>query len=287
MKESTDRYVRRFFRRLLGSALGMLAGLVLSASTAHAQLFFFNFNAGFGTTAPSTGSNKAVANYINGSGAAANLYGANGSGLSGAAGDYALSNTNPTGMGNLTVGNGNGGALRVGNAAASALNGSKSFTLAGWFKAAITLGGDARLFDYQSATNNGFVLDGPWMIPGPGVLSLSVNGASVVSTQAYSAVGSWVFFAVTYNSLTNTVNFYQGTTTAVASLVSKGTITSGPVVAPSLSTNLGIGNTGVGLTRPFDGYLDDISIYSSTSDGTGALNLSQIQALQIQEETGL
>jgi hypothetical protein len=280
-----QKYMHHFSRSFAVSFFSAVAFL-LGATNTQAQLFLFNFNAGSGTTAQSTGSNTATGTFINGSGVAANLYGGNQSGCSGVPGNYSFNNMNSIGMGVLTMGNGNGGTFQVPNSAASALNGSKSFTLMGWFYAAITPGGNARLFDYQSAYNNGFLLDCPWGTPGPGILSLSVNGISVNSTEMYSAVNSWVFFAVTYNSLTSTVNFYCGTLLQPAALISSATLNGGAVVAPSSSTYLGIGNTGSGHTRPFDGALDNMAIYSSTTDGSGALTLSQITPIQSAQGSG-
>lgn len=158
-----------------------------------------------------------------------------------------------------------------------------SFTLSGWFK---TLPGEiidryAKLFSkYPSTPTYGIDLAATG-----GQLSLTVDGGTVMTP--FSETGKWVFFAVTYNGSlsTNNVKFYKGFRKASegggftpVSCVATGTIDKG--VTENNSSALIIGNSGA-YDRPFKGWLDNMRLFGSYQDGSGALTLEQIEALRI------
>ena len=98
----------------------------------------------------------------------ASLFGADGSGLTGKPGDFALD------IGRTTQGMGtegkSGGTAKI-PAAADTLGAMTSFTVTGWFKALSSLGGAARFVEYTDPLLSGFCISAG----GPGVLSLSIN----------------------------------------------------------------------------------------------------------------
>ncbi len=116
--------------------------------------------------------------------------------------------------------------------------------------------------------------------------------ATNVYTEHYQ---KWRFFAVTYDSgvAGNHVKFYVGTRNADAKLVNAVDYNRGPSGA-KISPQLSIGNV-TPMIRPmapersFRGLLDEIRIYGSTLDGSGALpegDLIKIQNRAVQEGKG-
>ncbi len=258
----------------------MLSGLLIflglsTVAFAQTPILFYNFNNGTGTTAASTGSANISAVMYNSSNAQTNLYTASGTGVTGLAGDYAF-NSNATGMGYA----GSGGYLSVSNISAGAINGLDSFTLTGWFntESSTEINNSARLFDFTSG-NNGFLLDAS----AAGTLSLNVDGTSVGASSSFSATNSWVFFAATYDgtSSTNNVNFYEGTLTSKPTLVGTASASTGAMaIAPTGAFQIG-GNSGD--VRSFQGDLDDMGVYGSGNNSSGALTLGAVDALYAQE----
>src|SRR5690349_13141428 len=121
-----------------------------------AQLLRFDFNADAGTgTVISTGSVKleGECKRRGESDVVADLWSADGAGVTGQKGDFALDLGNSTGMGKDGV-----GGVVCFKAAESALAGLKSFTLCGWYKVASPIGNGARLFDALDDQGNGFIL---------------------------------------------------------------------------------------------------------------------------------
>ncbi len=84
-----------------------------------------------------------------------------------------------------------------------------------------------------------------------GSLNLGVNGSSVTSLPAYTAKGDWIFFAVSYNSLSpaDNVIFYVGNKTTPVSVVGTYPLTKQP--AASFNA-ICIGNRN-SRDRPFSG----------------------------------
>lgn len=258
--------------------LAIATGLPFMQGNLHAQTLIldydFNQVTGGGTTAPSTGGTTTSLNLYNSAGTLTNLHGAAGSGVSGNAGDLAFDNSASTGMGS----GGTGGRAQSGNI--SAINSLQSFTLTGWFKTGSTtaIGNNAFLINNQSGTTDGFRL----YSGSTGALALNVNGVAVASsgTSTYAATEAWVFFAVTYDGTlsSNNVKFYIGNTSTATSLNVTRTLAQG--TASANSGGFAVGNVLSSNIRPFDGYLDNISVYGSQTDGSGVLNLAQIESVR-------
>ncbi len=158
-----------------------------------------------------------------------------------------------------------------------------SFTITGWFNVAATINNSANILNmFNNSTTNGIVLSA-----GDGVLTLQVNNGSDAIhspyTTGYYGTGQWVYFAVTYNGTlsTNNVDFYWGTTSADATLVSGGTLTLANGSTSLSGAALGIGNTSSGAAnRPFDGSLDDVELFGAASGSSGALTQTELEAVQ-------
>jgi len=107
--------------------------------------------------------------------------------------------------------------------------------------------------------------------------------ATNVYTEQYQ---KWRFFAVTYDSgvASNHVKFYIGTRAADAKLVNAVDYNRGPSGA-KISPQLTIGNV-TPMIRPrapersFRGLLDEIRLYGSTLDGSGALSEPELIKIQ-------
>ncbi|WP_043586410.1 LamG-like jellyroll fold domain-containing protein [Geminisphaera colitermitum] len=248
-----------------------------TAATSHAQVLLYEFNpATPGTSAASTGTvTSATGTLYKAASTAANLYGADGSGVSGLPGDKAFNNTATT----HSTSNVTSGLFSVGGGVVGpTLAGLTQFTLAGWFKTdSNPIAGGARLFEYTSG-NNGFL----FYSSSNGSLSLSINGANIATsnTTSYTAVGSWVFFAVSIDlaDSTKTVTFYQGTDTTLATPTADTTINATNLnkttSVAATTANLNIGNSG-NFARAMDGYLDNMAIF------TTALTEAEVRAFQI------
>jgi hypothetical protein len=96
----------------------------------------------------------------------------------------------------------------------------------------------------------------------------------------------WRFFAVTYDSsiASNHAKFYIGTRAADAKLVNAADYNRGPS-GSKISPQLTIGNVTPQIRpmapeRSFRGLLDEIRIYGSTLDGSGALPLEDLIKIQ-------
>ena len=107
--------------------------------------------------------------------------------------------------------------------------------------------------------------------------------AKDVYTEHYA---KWRFFAVTYDSGLSSghAKFYIGTRAADAKLVNAVDYDRGPSGA-KISPQLTIGNVtpqvrSMAPERSFRGLLDEIRIYGSTLDGSGALQLDQLIKIQ-------
>lgn len=257
---------------VFSQALRIFASLLaLCALSARGELILeYTFN-GSGTSAASTGTDTTSAQFRDSLGDPANLHGAAGSGVSGQASDLAFDNTSATGMGSA----GAGGIANAGDV--SAVDGLSSFTLQGWFKtdSTVSVGNAARLFDNAYGGSGGFFLYGEG-----GALKLNVDGiATVASSASYGATEEWVFFAVSYDGTqtTNNVNFYIGSTSEAVSLVSTATLNAGTTALAA--TPFCVGNTPA-YVRAFDGYLDDMRVFGSTSDSSGVLSLPELEVIR-------
>jgi hypothetical protein len=276
------------------AALLLAAGLAATASL-HAQslLYEFNFNnpaqgASSSSSAP-TSSTAAFTNYVaegSASRIAANLHGANQSGVSGLSGDHAFDNSVSTRMGGSGAVNGAnagyGGMAQVANGS-NLFDGSTSFTIQGWYNGASAPTNYARLIEIGTL--------GVWFQVDGGVTTLQMSARINTTGSTAQIIGTtdasmrqanvWTFFAVTYDGPTGAANFYGGTDSASVSLLASATFTTG-VVATGANQAVTIANsTGNSNQRPFDGLLDDFRIWGDSEGSAGALNLAQLEAVRL------
>jgi hypothetical protein len=255
-----------------------LALLLAGATTTPAQLLSWKFNEGSGTEASSDGSGgDALLRVTAGDGAEiTQAFSSDAEGVSGKQGDYALDMGSATGMGATDpASTGPGGKVNSADPGLLSLSGLKSFTVTGWLKPAGTLTAAARII----VSNLISVQAGS-----AGQLQLALNGFSgegnhLNSEAAYEEVGSWMFFAITYDGTKaeENVAFYVGGPSAGSGLAPAG---SGSIPAGPLGDQSGpitIGNNAPGGPRPFQGQIDNLAIYGSTTDASGVLTAAQLE----------
>jgi hypothetical protein len=201
------------------------------------------------------------------------LHSANGKGVSGLPGDRAFDNSTSSGMGNK----GDGGRATIA-ADVDAADDLLSLTLQGWLRAeGAGITDLARLITKQ-AGDTGFLLLGTG-----GNLDLEINNVGTTSTGArYADAGEWVFFAVTYDgtATSSNVRFYRGSRNNVVVLLETRTLNQGRALANSGSITIGNSNGNGALTRPFDGWLDNVRVFGSKVNSTGALTIQQLEWLR-------
>ncbi len=237
--------------------------------------YFFD---GSGASVVATGSAAAVGNprllFTDNSGAPADLRGGPGSGVSGAASDRAFDNTFSSG---IVTASGASNATDF-----NAIDALSAFTLSGWFRlpstATESIGRQDALIENGTISASdqpgGYRLRG-----GPaansGTLELRINrDRSIESSRAYTEIGEYVFFAVSYDGTktTDNVKFYKGTVGGAVTLVDTLTLDAGPVLQENIPLSIGVTKTS-GLTlNPFNGQLDEIRI-----DGA-AVSIGELEA---------
>lgn len=278
-----------FIRFALGLGLVLTTASLASAqAVVPAPTLFYDFNSADDYTVKSTGTAAMDLNMYMFTAQTPDTaaYGnwLAGTGPSQAPGDRVLNLTQSTKMGGSGSNNGYGGGAVGG--ALTAFDGAKSLTLAGWFNAQSSIGNNASLINSHigGASPGGFSL----LSPSTGTLRLTVGGSTFDSNVGYGAAGSWVFFAVTFDNSgpgDAVVNFYIGGLDTPVTVVSTAT---GAASDITLGRNLTIGNVAkdagiLSTTRPFDGSLDNIGLWSSTEGGGGALTLEQLEGLRLQQ----
>jgi hypothetical protein len=263
---------------VLGAA--WIAGAAPAASAAPILQYQMNDS---GNSTASSGTTATVLQFYDSSSVATDLHGAAGSGVTGAAEDRAMDQSGINGMGNRSTNT----TYATTHTKVPAINSLSSFTLAGWFKTSAPdeqLGRYAFLFDNRigASAANGFELFG-----NAGDLTLIVNGTGTTSTGgAYGEANKWIFFAVTYDGTSTTDNgtFYRGYRNAaeagsnpVFSTVGTFSLDKGAEVNPE--SWLIVGNAD-SRARPFRGYLDEMSVYGTTSGGGGALSSTALDQIR-------
>lgn len=273
----------------------LLAAAVLSASALDAQSLLYEFsfnNPAEGTTTSSTAPAASTASFTDyvevGSSTrvAANLHGANQSGVSGLSGDYAFDNSGSTKMGGSGAVNGGtagyGGMAQVTNGS-NLLNGSTSFTVQGWYNGATAPTNYARLIEIGTL--------GIWFQLDGGVTTFQMsarinnpaNPAQILGTTDASMkqANVWTFFAFTYDGVTGDARLYGGTDSASVALLASATFATG-VIATNTNQALTLGNsTGNSNQRPFDGLLDNFRVWGEAEGSSGALGLAQLEAVRL------
>ncbi|MCX7001841.1 MAG: hypothetical protein NTV22_01045, partial [bacterium] len=188
---------------------------------------------------------------------------------------------------NFSALNGAHSAAGITSGNAAALDGASALTITGWLKAdsADTYNGLERLVATADGFSSGGVVlgfNGPAAGANASKLQFAVGspGTGFYSSPSYTNYNSWVFFALTWiNQVaqpSGNVNFYVGTESASVSLVNTTTCPDALSVLPTQG-KLAVGNR-PGLARGFDGALDDVRIYTSTSGEV--LTLAQLELIR-------
>lgn len=284
------------------AASGLLCGSV-SAQLA-SPLYEFTFNDSQNNTQTantgSLGGSANMTNYVESGSTdrqSADLHSANGLGLTELPGDYALNTTLATRMGGSGAVNGSGagyGGMGQIVGGGNALQGSSSFTIAGWYNTASATkpGNYARLIEFGQGL-------GVWF-QGTGSsvelqLSLVTTGAAGSKNYASSAPlllteNQWTFFAFSYSQNSGnsdgTVILYAGTKTADVAEISRFTVENGGTVNMSSGSttprDLVLANSnGNGHQRPFQGLLDNFRVWGDSDGNGGALDLAELQRVRI------
>lgn len=174
------------------------------------------------------------------------------------------------------------------------LRGLKSFTVTGWVNCRSAKGGRGgnRIVTTTKHGGDGFDL----VILADGRLQLGVNEWSDrsparsspgrITEDAGAAPGNWRFFAVTYDATRTPaeVNFYFGTPDQSATLDATVAYDRGPVGEDIGSLAVGHFNSHTrsdGLAdRMFRGLIDEIRVFGSSMDASGALTREEIHTIQ-------
>ena len=263
------------FRKLPGPLLGILILLTVANAVAYSQtpLLQYTFD-DTGTSAASTGSITVPLTLQNASGVATDLHSAGGLGVSGLPGDRAFDNTGSTGMGSQGIGG-------VGLLAPRTLPVLDSFTFTIWVGVASEIDFSAR-----------FLTAGSLNIEAAGIRTStageigmfvnSTSGAEAISPIDYTLTNQWMFIAVSYDGTktTNNVTFYEGSKTTPVAQVGR-VLTYNQGSASAGSNTLGVGNDSTTTNaRPMDGYIDDLRLYASSTDGSGVLTQTQLEGVR-------
>jgi hypothetical protein len=99
--------------------------------------------------------------------------------------------------------------------------------------------------------------------------------------RSFARENEWTFFAVVYNG--TTLTFFSGT--PASPVTEKGKVNYNAEATDSSHVKIAIGNHTNGK-RPFDGWLDNIRIFGSVTDATGALTVQELEALRLQDVKG-
>jgi hypothetical protein len=266
--------IRRRMKSIISTAIALAMILSLHAAT---PILEFQMDAGSGTTVVNTGS----------AGGSASILGAK-----------------PTWTSQVPV---HGGAYALDFGAGpnvdyvvqmnspNALKNLKSFTLTGWLNCrnSTTGAGGNRILTWL-AIGGGHGVDLSYQ--NDGSLQLGVNEwndyASIrsnggkITADANASFNNWRFFAVTYNSTVpnGQVKFYFGSNGGISDLDCIRDYARGSVGA-NISPTVAIGhhdgeNRPYGTDQMFRGLIDQIRVYGSTADGSGALTASEIAQIQ-------
>lgn len=253
-------------------ALGLIA---LATTGLHAQtlLLEYDFNIGgtSATTAVDTSGHGLNGTFLNSGSTATALQTA--TGVSGNAGDLAFDNTASTGMGEGF----SGGKVYTTIGSAESFGTLDSFTVSMWLNPTANFTNIATVFNLRVGSTSIITLAARSV--GDGRVNLTVEGVQGVtnSNTVPLSLNSWNYLAVTYDgsSGTNNVTFYLGSTTTSVTAATTVSVNAGTVDASGALT-LSLGNAGANFTRPFDGLMDNVALYS------GALNTTALEALRME-----
>ncbi|MBI3657442.1 MAG: hypothetical protein HY232_13590 [Acidobacteria bacterium] len=196
-----------------------------------------------------------------------------GLGVSGQATDRAYDSRNASSMGSAI--DGSGVLIYPVDTQAPEIDQLASFTVSGWYRTEnAPLGGSARLFKLQ---NGAAGFDAQITSQ----LNLEVGGATGGGSSTLRSVGPtptdvnrWVFWAITYDGTKTTNNAIGYIGYLGSPVVAVGTNTIDQGIVSTVGANYG----GFNVTRAVDGLLDNLRIFGSKIDGSGALSLPDLEA---------
>lgn len=283
MKTVIARPLRSHLSR--ATALAFLAGSLSYGSIAQAQALLYKFTES-GTTCLNSGTlhSEGDLKIYDADGNPADLHS-----KAGPNGKPCLDFTSATGMGT-----GFSGPCLKGQSG-DVFDGATSFTVAGWYKSPESPNGSARIFQSGARFILSFVNNSLCLQVGQDefidtITSLDgrIEGGDAGKASAaskplsFDTVDQWVFFAVTYDRSSTgvTVTFYKGEIDPAKPLLAY-SVTYRPS-AKSLGNAAEItwGGNGVPNIRPFQGMLANISVYTSGTKESAALNAAAIKKLQ-------
>lgn len=166
-----------------------------------------------------------------------------------------------------------------GSIVTSTMSQAKSFTVTFWVNTrdASKSGSESYIFR-QNGTNTPAL---KWRSDGR--MQVLVNGTWYYSDyDCYESNNSWVFCALSVDSVADTVKFYAGTKTA--SVFQAGSLTGTIAQLPSLNSGNYFVLNGYSYngSDKYAGYdLDEFRIYSSSADSSGALDMEKIERLRL------
>ena len=277
-------------RVLVALAVGLFA---LGASAQGGLILEYGFNE-TGTTAASSGSDATVLTLRNSGNTATDLHSAAGAGLTGDLGLAGSATDRAFDNSASSMGGSGGVANQVDLEAIDAL---MSFTVSVWYTQASAKGTTTfpRLISHRSGSN-GFEIEAPTgddtNDDGRIILDSDTNTNNRPPAGSYdSAVGTWVFFAFSYDGsiTTNNAKFYRGFRSDAEAAAVDGTYVAAVTEVASFSINQGaVNNETAGLNvgnrsdraRAFDGLLDNFRYHGSKTDNTGALSTSQLETVR-------
>lgn len=295
---TTTKVIGRLLYRCLGLPAIMLGLSALAAQASFPQpTLFYDFNDPDGSTVSSVDSSGSLDfdSYIYDSNTGDPLiqpsYTAGGVGVSGFANDRALDLSDASGMGGSTN-NGGGAVAEAGFDTVTGFDGAQSFTIAGFFYATESvIVSNAQLVNVSNASTDGFRLSGRTGSTGGGNLQLDYVGENerqaVESTGGrYSAVGEWVFFALTLDTtITSGDNlfFYYVNEQGEMAIADAMEFDAGAMVVGDRSPVFGnfAGSTDPATTRPFQGYLDNFALWVDPDGASGALSMAELESFYL------
>ncbi len=265
--------------------------LPLSAAT---PMLEFTFN-DQGTNTSSSGTLNTLLEFLDQDRNPADLHSAAGLGMAGDLQGHKLFGTDRSFDNSASAGMQSPGGIAL-NAEEEVIPSLLSWTVAGWYKTAEEVplqGGGTVLFmtppvftGEPGLANSGFAV----RAENPNGIRVSVNGTNTASgtsgVDEWMDTQTWVFFAVTYDGDLDGENlsFYRGYRNSIegrdtpnVSLVASANF---PLGATKPAPGLSIGNRTDDFSRAFDGFLDNMRLFGSATDESGALSLSELEQLR-------
>ncbi len=236
-----------------------------------------------GTEAPSSGYYDTPLSLRDASDALTDLHGPAGSGVSGEPDDRALDLSSASAMGVAGT-----GPIARHTADFDAVDTLASITITGWYKTSFL--GEA-LANYANLVNNtvsstGYILQGNSSTTKGMAFAVNNAGGGTTVNNLYADANKWVFVAATYDSTatTNNLRFYRGYRNQIEAAgkpllacVQTNTYLEG--IAANDGVAFCVGNR-PGRDRTLRGYMDNVRLFGSKRDGSGALDADAIAAIR-------